>query len=172
MCSSLFLLVLGVILATTGEYRSSKLGFALTLSGAFLASVKTIATNRLQTAGMRFSALELVFYMNVLACLEAAFVARLGGELRAAGGDMGVGGRHGDLSKSAAWDVCVNVGLAFGLNVASYATNRLVGALTMSVGGNVKQVLAVALATVMRGAGVGWAFVLGMFSLCSTRTLI
>ena len=161
---SLLPLVLGVILATTGEYSSSKLGCALTLSGALLASIKTVATNRLQTAGLRFSALELVWRMNTLAFWEAMTVAGLNGEVRGALRQVGVFEFHGKSFRSSILPIFLNAGLAFGLNVASYSTNKLVGALAMSVSGNVKQVVIVALAAKVWGMQTGWTFVLGMFN--------
>ena len=166
---SLLPLVFGVILATTGEYSSSKLGNALTLVGALLASIKTVATNRLQTAGLRFPALELIWRMNTLAFWQAMVVAGLNGELREV--SRQIGGFTEDYF-GAMQHVFLNAALAFGLNVSSYSTNRLVGALAMSVGGNVKQVVAVGLAAQIWGTQVGLAFVLGMFSLCSTRHII
>ena len=166
---SLVPLILGVVMATTGESptSSSRLGVALTLLGAATASAKTVATNRLQTAGLRFSALELVWWMNSFAGWEALAVAGFNGEMgRAWSSGLGGLGRYDDGWRRVGWvgvvlHVLSNASLAFGLNVVSYSTNRLVGALAMSVCGNVKLVVAVAVGVKMWSLRVEWRFIIG-----------
>ena len=50
-------LILGVALATAGDYSCTVVGFNLTLLGVVLASVKTVATNRLMTRKLNLSAM-------------------------------------------------------------------------------------------------------------------
>lgn len=52
--------------------------------------------------------------------------------------------------------------LAFFLNVSSFSTNKVAGALTMTVCGNIKQCLTVLLGIVLFGVKVGFLNGLGM----------
>lgn len=51
-------LIFGVGLSTAGDYYFTLIGFSMTLLGVVLASVKTVATNRLMTGSLKLSALE------------------------------------------------------------------------------------------------------------------
>lgn len=78
---SLLLVVAGVGFATFGDYYSTPLGFLLTLLGAFLAALKTVITNRIQTGRLRLSPLELLYRMSPLAFLQTLVYAYFTGEL-------------------------------------------------------------------------------------------
>lgn len=54
---SMIPLILGVALATAGDYYCTLSGFAFTLLGVILASMKTVATNQLMTGKLALSAM-------------------------------------------------------------------------------------------------------------------
>lgn len=85
---SLLLVVAGVGFATFGDYYSTPLGFLLTLLGAFLAALKTVITNRIQTGRLRLSPLELLYRMSPLAFLQTLVYAYFTGELSVIYGGM------------------------------------------------------------------------------------
>lgn len=138
---SLVPVMLGVMLASYGDLNASMLGFSVTLLGAFLAAVKTVATNRLQTAGLRLSALELLYRMSPIACVQSLLVAYLCGEFNRF--------EPGSLSTAGVLILLVNGSIAFGLNVASFEANKRSGALTMTIAANIKQVLTVVLSIIL-----------------------
>lgn len=51
-------LILGCAIATAGDYQATVAGFLMTFLGVILASVKTVATNRIMTGPLSLSALE------------------------------------------------------------------------------------------------------------------
>ncbi|KAI4255307.1 MAG: hypothetical protein LQ352_002639 [Teloschistes flavicans] len=138
---SLIPVIVGVMLASYGDLTATRVGFFITLLGTFLAAVKTVATNRLQTAGLHFSALELLYRMSPIACLQSLFVAYLTGEFDRF--DPRAFGTTGLLV------LLGNGAIAFGLNVTSFEANKRSGALTMTIAANIKQVLTIILSVVL-----------------------
>lgn len=147
-------------MATAGDYQASGLGFLLTLLGVFLACIKTIATNRLMTGPLDLSAMELLLRMSPLAAIQCMAYAALTGELSALRRFTQLdGGLTWSLSIALLFNACV----AFALNVVSFQTNRLVGALAVTVCGNVKQALTLLLGIVVFSVPIGVTNATGMF---------
>ncbi|MCJ1478779.1 UAA transporter [Lambiella insularis] len=152
---SLIPVIAGVGLATYGDYYATTGGFLLTILGAFLASAKTVATNRLQTAGLHLSSLELLHRMSFLAFPQALAMSIVAGEINIVSEKLGIQAHIGTTSIDVVGSglkigliLLVNGAMAFGLNVISFMSNKKVGALTMTVAGNVKQIIAVVLSVV------------------------
>ncbi|KAI5845111.1 triose-phosphate transporter family-domain-containing protein [Morchella snyderi] len=154
---SLIPVVLGVALATFGDYYFTPLGFILTLLGAFLAALKTVVTNRIQTSGLRLSPLELLFRMSPLALVQTLIYAYCTGEIERLGAYAGehMGSRDVII-------LAVNGAIAFALNVISFTANKKTGALTMTVAANVKQILTIVLSIMFWGLAVSWLNVSGI----------
>ena len=109
------------------------------------------------TGALALSPLETLLRMSPLAFMQALLCALLSGELtnfRKANPD----GPSGMLMLALAG----NGLLAFLLNVSSFSTNKVAGALTMTVCGNVKQCLTVLLGIVLFGVKVGFLNGMGM----------
>jgi hypothetical protein len=138
--TSLIPVVAGVGFATAGDYYFTALGFLLTLFGAFLAAVKTVVTNRIQTGRLKLSPLELLYRMSPLAFLQTLIWAYLTGEFSAISGWVETSMTQKDLI-----NLFINGCIAFALNVISFTANKKTGALTMTVAANVKQILTIVL---------------------------
>ncbi|KAI4241682.1 MAG: hypothetical protein L6R42_011198, partial [Xanthoria sp. 1 TBL-2021] len=110
-------------------------------------AVKTVTTNRLQTAGLRLGALELLYRMSPVACIQSLAVAYICGEFD--GFDVSAFDSQSFLI------LLVNGVIAFGLNVASFEANKRSGALTMTIAANIKQVLTVVLSVALWHIPVG-----------------
>lgn len=136
---SLVPVIVGVGLATYGDYHATYLGLSMTLLGAVLAAIKTVVTNRMQTAGLRLTALELLFRLSPLAILQGLAMAYLTGELN----NLRIPS-HDDRGTFITF-VLTNAAMSFGLNIASFTANKKVGALSMNVSAMVKQVLSIVL---------------------------
>lgn len=138
-------IVLGVMLATQGDYDYTALGLGTTIAGVGLAVAKTIMTNQLLTGQRKLSASETLLRMSPLAALQGLGYAVATGEL----GEV----RSWMSSGEAGWTLRLmllgNGILAFALNVSSLHTNKLAGAVALSVGGNLKQCLTILLGTVL-----------------------
>jgi len=154
---SLLPLISGVILATYGDNYFTQLGFAITLIGTILASAKTIVANRLMTGTIKLPALELLQRMSPLAALQSFAYAWATGEL--SNFCTFLEAERVERGGSFLWPVVAallgNGVIAFLLNVSSFQANRLAGALTMTVCGNVKQCLTILLGIVLFGVKVG-----------------
>lgn len=159
---SLLLVVAGVGFATFGDYYFKPMGFFLTLLGAFLAALKTVITNRIQTGRLRLSPLELLYRMSPLALAQTLIYAFLTGELTviwqgiqtAWNPEAALVAAEGAATQAAEFvitrDLVIklifNGLIAFGLNVVSFTANKNTGALTMTVAANIKQVMTIVLA--------------------------
>ena len=148
---SLIPIVLGVALTTLGDYYFTPLGFILTTLGVLLAALKTVATNRLMTGGLKLHALELLFRMSPLAAAQSFIYALMLGEFRGFFNWVA----EGNLGSSYASALAGNGMLAFLLNIASLHTNKLAGALTMTICANLKQCLTVILGIVLFDTKIG-----------------
>ena len=160
-------LILGVGLATFGDYSCTLGGFVITLLGVVLASTKTVVTNRLMTGSLALSPLELLTRMSPLAAVQCFIYAITNGELQ----EVLSVSRTGTMSTTFLIAVLGNSAVACLLNGVSFQTNKLAGALTMSICGNLKQCLTIvlgitlfniqltplnALGLVIAGGGAAW----------------
>ncbi|KAI8047512.1 triose-phosphate transporter family-domain-containing protein [Gilbertella persicaria] len=141
---SLLPVVLGVAFATCDEYTFTYMGFFLTVLGAVLASVKTIVTNRVQVGRLKLNPLDLLFRMSPLAFIQCIFYAHITGEL-----DRLETFSAENMNWSLASGLLLNGAIAFGLNIVSFTANKKTSALTMTVAGNVKQVLSIVLSVII-----------------------
>ncbi|KAL8732635.1 MAG: hypothetical protein Q9166_002610 [cf. Caloplaca sp. 2 TL-2023] len=144
---SLVPVIIGVMLASYGDLNATILGFVVTMLGTVLAAVKTVTTNRLQTSGLHLGALELLYRMSPIACMQSLAVAYICGEFNRFDAST--------LGRSSVLILLVNGAIAFGLNVASFEANKRSGALTMTIAANVKQVLTIVLSVVLWNIPVG-----------------
>lgn len=148
---SLIPLILGAGLVTYGDYYFTPLGLVLTLFGVVLAAIKTIVSNRLMTGTLALPALELLLRMSPVAAAQTLLYSISTGEAH----DFVAFVRAGKLTPAQGLALAGNGVLAFLLSVASLYTNKLAGALTMTVCANLKQCLTVLLGIVLFDVKVG-----------------
>ncbi|KPM43323.1 hypothetical protein AK830_g3155 [Neonectria ditissima] len=157
---SLLPLIIGAAMTTLGEMSFSDAGFLLTILGVILAALKTVVTNRFMTGSLALPPVEFLMRMSPLAALQAFACAAATGEV----GEFYKLISGGTISLPPAFASLFGNGfLALLLNISSFNTNKLAGALTMTVCGNMKQCLTVALGIVLfdvtvdllNGAGMG-----------------
>lgn len=169
---SLIPVIVGVGFATYGDYYATVWGLLLTLLGTFLAALKTIFTNVLQSTSVHIPSrssslflppalslhpLDLLTRMCPLAFIQCVLYALLSGELNG----ITEWSSH-EMTWLKAAGLLVNGCIAFGLNVVSFTANKKAGALSMTVAANIKQVLTILFAvllfnlniTLMNGAGI------------------
>lgn len=157
---SLLLVVAGVGFSTFGDYYCTSLGFILTLLGAFLAALKTVVTNKMLTGRLRLAPLELLCRMLPLAFIQTLIYGYLSGEVAAISKtvvELGdtlpvlrirneiLSNTDINIDQSLLIKLACNGFIAFGLNVVSFTANKNTSALTMTVAGNVKQVMTIIL---------------------------
>lgn len=144
-------MVLGVGLATAGDYYATGLGFFLTILGALLASLKTVVTNKMLTGRLKLSSLELLYRMSPLACAQTIIYAFFTGELSRLPEYYQTQMTQRDIIL-----LIANGAIAFALNVVSFGANKKTGALTMTVAANIKQILTIVLSIMFWGLKVGF----------------
>lgn len=154
---SMIPLILGVGLATAGDYYCTLSGFLFTMLGVILAVVKTIASNRLMTGNLALSPMELLLRMSPLAAIQCIIYAFVAGEVQAFYHLYTTG--HFSLAFGVA--LVVNGSVALVLNLVSMWTNKIAGALSMSVAGNTKQVLTILFGIVLFDIELGWMNTMG-----------
>ncbi|KAJ1333008.1 solute carrier family 35 member E3 [Microdochium nivale] len=149
---SLIPIIFGVSLATYGELKFTDLGFMLTFLGVLLAAFKTIVTNKMMTGSLNLSFWEILRRMSPLACIQSIIYAWLTGELA----EFYHFFTKELLAPGYKWSpwqfffiMAGNGMLAFALNVSSFSTNKIAGALTMTVCANIKQCLTIILGSVL-----------------------
>ncbi|KAI9784818.1 MAG: UAA transporter [Geoglossum umbratile] len=148
---SLIPTIIGVALATYGDYHFTPLGFLFTLLGAILAALKTVTTNRMQTGRLNLSALEILYRMSPLALIQAITYAYLSGEVDT----LRRYALEGKFSGVEILGLLINTLLAFSLNIVSFTANKKTGGLTMSVAANLKQILTIVLGVLFFRLKVG-----------------
>lgn len=155
---SMIPLIFGVGLATAGDYYCTLIGFLLTALGVILAAVKTVATNRLMTGSLALSAMEVLLRMSPLAAVQCVIYAFITGEVQ----QFHIAYQQGQFTGSFGFALLANAIIAFSLNMVSFQANKLAGALTMTVAGNVKQALTIALGIVLFNVHTGLMNAVGM----------
>ena len=148
---SLVPVILGVGLATYGDYYFTIAGCIFTFTGVVLSAIKAVASNRLMTGGLALPALEILLRMSPLAALQSFLYAMFTGELAS----FMAWAQGGNLTPLYGLALLGNGILAFSVNVSSFYTNKLAGALTVTVCANVKQCLTVLLGVVLFNVRVG-----------------
>lgn len=148
---SLVPVIVGVGLVTYGDYYFTILGFNLTLLGVILSSLKTIVSNQLMTGSLALPALEILLRMSPLAAAQSLAYAISTGEAKA----FLTWAAEGHLTPAYGVALIGNGCLAFLLNVSSFYTNKLAGALTVTVCANVKQCLTVLLGILLFHVHIG-----------------
>jgi hypothetical protein len=149
---SLVPLIIGAAMTTVGEMSFTDAGFLLTIFGVILAATKTVVTNRFMTGSLALPPVEFLMRMSPLAAMQALACAVATGEL---GGFTQLMSSGEIKLHTAIISLGGNGFLAFLLNISSFNTNKLAGALTMTVCGNLKQCLTVALGIFLFNVTVG-----------------
>lgn len=147
-------LISGVSLATFGDYYFTPTGFALTFTGVLLAAIKSISSNRMMTGTLHLSALEILYRMSPLAAMQSLVCAVMIGEVGDARREFFASERFFNLTTTGKGNgfvmmLVLNALMAFLLNGISFYTNKIAGALTISVCANLKQILTILLGIVL-----------------------
>lgn len=185
---SLIPIVLGVGIATCGDESFTTIGFLHDISWCnpridqsqlsicyqpklfSLADLpQTIVTNRMMTGNLKLMPVEFLLRMSPLACLQTLIYSVWSGEVSRALSDFGTSADPAPMATTRTAGLVMLMFLedgflAFCLNVSSFTTNKLVGALTMTVCANVKQCFTIVLGIFLFHAQVGFTNATG-FSL-------
>jgi drug/metabolite transporter (DMT)-like permease len=172
---SLVPVVIGVCLATLGEYEHAlafdALGLSLTLFGVLLSALKGIATNWLMVGSLKLPPLVLIAKIAPMCLLQCFLYALLFGEVR---GFLAMSSDLYAISSTYSTSffdsellllylkLAMNGFFAFFLNYVSFTANKLTSALSMTVAGNVKQAVSILLAVYIFMTPISWNNAMGI----------
>lgn len=155
---SLLPVIAGVGFATYGDYYFTTWGLILTMLGTFLAALKTVVTNIIQTGGrLKLHPLDLLMRMSPLAFIQCVLYGWWTGELdrvRKYGATQ--------MTQGKAMALLINGVIACGLNIVSFTANKKAGPLTMTVSANCKQVLTILLAVFLFNLNINFTNAVGI----------
>ncbi|KAJ1956888.1 hypothetical protein EC988_001110, partial [Linderina pennispora] len=157
---SLVPVVMGVGLATYGDYSWTVVGLLLTLLGTVLAAVKTVVTNRILVGRLqlKLGAFDLLYRLSPLALAQTLAWSLVTGEFAQARAFM--------TGMDSVWPLlgalAANGAIAFVLNIASFTASKNTSALAMTVTGNVKVVLTVVLGCILFSVQLSYLSMLGI----------
>eukprot|EP00835_Amoeboradix_gromovi_P005212 NODE_469_length_8093_cov_0.306230.p4 type:complete len:300 gc:universal NODE_469_length_8093_cov_0.306230:5195-6094(+) len=136
--------VVGVMMSAGGEVDYTIFGFILVWVGVVLSALKGVVTNQVMVGPLKLHPMDALLKLCPLAATQCFFIAIINGEVIRL------------LDEPPTYKIVLslvfNGFIAYLLNVASFTANKLNGALTMTVFGNVKQIVTIILSVVIFSA--------------------
>jgi drug/metabolite transporter (DMT)-like permease len=143
---SIFLVVVGVVLASLGEVEFHTIGFIAVVLVCFLSALKSVLSNKFLVGAMSFHPFVLLYYMSSYSFIQLYFISIIIGEFQDAISWWSVNGSMGLICF-----LLVNSIFAFLLNVSNFYTNQKTSALTVTVIGNIKHIVTIVLSIIIFG---------------------
>lgn len=142
---TVFLVVIGVLIATATTVEFHPIGFAFTILVCFLSSLKSVMTNKfLVSKGLKLHPFDLLNRMSTYSIIHLGLTSLCTGEFINA-----VNWFADNATPKFLFVLAINAFMAFFLNVCNFFFTKLTSALTVTIVGNVKHVITIILSIVI-----------------------
>lgn len=138
-------IIFGVAMACFGDMTFTYTGFVYTLGCVVLAALKVVMAGEMLTGSVKLHPVDLLGHLAPLAMFQCIAMSFVTGEITEiiSRPELYMANMHPAL-------VVILSGIcSFALNITSLMTNKLTSPLTLCIAGNVKQVMLIALSTVL-----------------------
>lgn len=143
--------VIGVMMATYGDLTYSNLGLAFTILCIIFASLKVVISGALLTGSLKLHPIDLIHKIAPFATIQCGLLSFFSGEIS----EILTQWKKENCRRLTVVLLLLISGIcAFILNITSFMTNKLTSPLTLCIASNAKQVLMIALGTIIFGTRI------------------